>query len=120
MRLDDRTRAGHRAGIGTRLWISLLFALALSWLAGTNAAFAHDPGLSTATIQLKPGRLEAELAFAIADAGQVITLRTNAGGQLSTAELSAAAAKLQTAAEQALEVRFDDVLSKAAAVRCEF
>jgi len=103
-----------------RFQIALRLALVLLGLGGGCAVFAHDPGLSTATIQLKPGKLEIEMAFALADAGQIINLQTNGGSQLSTKELVAAAGLLQTAAAQALEVKFDDVLSEATDVQCAF
>ena len=50
-------------------------------LAFTGRLHAHDPGLSTATIQLKSKSLEVELIFSFADAGQISGLSTN-GEQL--------------------------------------
>ena len=47
--------------------------LALSCL-GTRFARAHDPGLSTATMQLETNRLEAVLVFSLLDAAQIVEI----------------------------------------------
>src|SRR5258707_582312 len=86
--------------------LSLLFA-ALIWLAGGVNVRAHDPGLSTATLQLDTNKLEAVLVFSVVDTAQIVDLDKNHDGQISKEELAAATAKLQQIAAQSLEVKFD-------------
>lgn len=94
--------------------------LAVVWLGGIGTVRAHDPGLSTATLQLKPTRLEAVLVFSVADAAQIVELDKNHDGQISKDEMSAGAAELQKLAAQALEVTFDGQTAKTSDPRCEF
>jgi hydrogenase/urease accessory protein HupE len=96
-------------------WLCLAFA----WLASSGPASAHDPGLSTATLQLKPDKLEAVLLFSPADAEQIITSDQKRAGLVAKDDLSAALAELRKQAAGALEVRFDGVTAKAAETRCE-
>jgi hydrogenase/urease accessory protein HupE len=54
-------------------------------LAVTFAAHAHDPGLSTATFQLEPDKVEAVLVLSPADAGTILNLDKIRNGQNSKA-----------------------------------
>lgn len=82
--------------------------------------FAHDPGLSTATIRLGSDKLEAVLVFAMADAGEIVALPKDSDGLLLKDKLPETARKLQEIAGQALGVTFDDTLVKATETRCRF
>ena len=81
---------------------------------------AHDPGLSTATMQLGADKLEAVLVFSVIDVGGLAGLEPARNGPASKAALARAAAELQQKARDALEVWFDDQLAKASEARCRF
>ena len=82
--------------------------------------YAHDPGLSTATVRLEAGKLEAVLVFSRVDAGELVDLDKNRDGQVSPEELAAGAVELQKMAPQALEVKFDEQAVPATEARCRF
>jgi hydrogenase/urease accessory protein HupE len=94
----------------------------LAVLAVTDAlpAFAHDPGLSSVTIQLDTNKLDALLAFALLDAAQIVELDKDANGQITKEELAQGTAELQRMAAGALEVSFDGQPVKTTEVRCHF
>jgi len=94
--------------------------LALICFCGTNAVLAHDPGLSTATLQIRPDKLEALLVFSTVDASQLLSSNQSRGGQISKEQFEPAAAELKQKALQALEVEFDGVSVKAAESCCRF
>jgi len=89
-------------------------------LLNSGLLFAHDPGLSTATIQLKPDKLEAVLVFSVADAAQIVDLDTDHDGQISKVETAAGAGEFQKMAAQALEIEYDNERVQANHARCEF
>ena len=93
--------------------------LALILAYATAVAWAHDPGLSTATVRLFPDKLEAILTFALKDADELAGLDTNNDGQVSVEEFAAAQERLGETVAKAFEVRFDDTLAKATDVRCQ-
>ncbi|MSU45863.1 MAG: HupE/UreJ family protein [Lacunisphaera sp.] len=93
--------------------------LALILVYATAVAWAHDPGLSTATVRLFPDKLEAILTFALKDANELAGLDTNNDGQVSVEEFAAAQERLGETVAKAFEVRFDDTLAKATDVRCQ-
>src|SRR5712691_9680521 len=92
--------------------LGILF-LALSWLGGGEFARAHDPGLSTATMQLDTNKLEAVLVFSLLDAAQIVEMDKDHNGQISKTELAGAAAQFQQIAAQSLEVFLDNRSVKA-------
>src|ERR1043166_3589486 len=93
--------------------------LALFWLLGTERLFAHDPGLSTATIQLKPTKLEATLGFSLTDAGQIVKMDKDQDGRITKEELAAGVLELQKQAAQALEISFDGEPAGGSTAHCE-
>src|SRR6266481_5535737 len=99
--------------------LGILF-LALSWLGGAQFARAHDPGLSTATMQLETNRLEAVLVFSLLDAAQIVEMDKDHDGQISKTELAGAAAEFQQIAAQAIELTLDNQPVKAEEARCRF
>src|SRR5215470_2982838 len=119
---DPKARSPLRSGSQLRVKAlgSMLLFLACFWLASSQRLFAHDPGLSTATIQLKPNTLEAVIVLAVADAAQIVKLDTDGDGQISKDELLAGTSKLKEKAAGALEVKFDEQLVLAQEIRCEF
>ena len=73
------------------------------WLAAllisvASLALAHDPGLSTATVKLLPGRLAAEATFARADIEALIPLDVNHDGKVSSQEWQQCSTDPRTAA----------------------
>src|SRR6266704_1373417 len=93
--------------------------LALSCL-GTPFARAHDPGLSTATMQLETNKLQAVLVFSLLDAAQIVEMDKDHDGQISKTELAGAAAQFQQIAAQSLEVSLDNQPIQAEEARCRF
>lgn len=98
-------------------WWRLLLGLAC--LARWNVALAHDPGLSTATVQVKADRLEAVLVYSMVDASQLLSSNSNRGPN-SKEELGRASEELGQKAFQALVVEFDGVSVAATEARCRF
>ena len=96
-------------------WLTFIAALM-----ACACAFAHDPGLSTATLRLDTNRLEAVLVFSIVDTKELVDLDKNQDGKLSKEELEQGAAELQTMAPGALDVKCDGQLVKPAEFRCHF
>jgi hydrogenase/urease accessory protein HupE len=95
-----------------------LFAIIL--VALTQMVQAHEPGLSTATVNLGPDKLEAVLVLSIRDLAPLVDLDKDRNGELSKEELAEGAAELQKTAGQALEVKLDGEPSRAAEARCRF
>jgi hypothetical protein len=93
-------------------WLLLFAGLA-------HPAFAHDPGLSSATVRLFPDKLEAILTFALKDADELASLDANNDGQVSAEEYAASQERLGKTVAAAFEVRFDDTYAKAADIRCQ-
>jgi len=98
----------------------LILALAGLWLASSGPAFAHDPGLSSATVQLDTNKLEAVLVFALLDAAQIVEIDKDNNGQITKEELAQATAEFQSMATGALEVSLDHQRVTATEGRCHF
>ena len=84
------------------------------------AAYAHDPGLSTATLRLQTDKLDAVLVFSIVDVKEIVELDKDQDGKLSKAELEAGIAELQSMASQALDVKLDGQTVLPSQTRCRF
>ena len=97
-----------------------ILLLQVVWALGTMSVFAHDPGLSTATIQIKSNKLEAVLTFSLVDAAQIAELDKNHDGDISQNELAGGVKALEQKGLQALEVGFDGELMKPLQVKAEF
>jgi len=106
-------------GCRARRWL-LRGLLLLLFFCGFNPVFAHDPGLSSATLKLKPGHLEIELGFSLTDAEQILSHYHIAEGPIERNEMAAAAMALQKVAEQSLEVRVNDHVIDAGNPHCDF
>ena len=59
------------------------------FLATARSSYAHDVGLSTAVIQLKPGGVELTVNFAPKDMDALVTLDTDHDGHVTTNEFNA-------------------------------
>ena len=94
--------------------------VALVWLGIARPVFAHDPGLSTATVRLQKDRLDAVLVFSLRDAGQLMNLDEDSDGRISSSELVNGKPAPGETAAQALEVKVDDQPVKAAEAQCRF
>src|SRR5262245_19367670 len=64
--------------------------LLLFCFCGLASVLAHDPGLSSATIRIKQERLEAELAFSLPDAEQILNHYKVGNGPIPRNEMAAA------------------------------
>ncbi|HEY6167929.1 MAG TPA: HupE/UreJ family protein [Verrucomicrobiae bacterium] len=73
-----------------------------------RTVLAHDPGLSTGQLRVRPDKIEAELTFARADIETLVKLDADGDGKVSEAEWSAAQPKLAEIARTALNLRVDD------------
>jgi hydrogenase/urease accessory protein HupE len=85
-----------------------------------RSSLAHDPGLSTLTLQFKGGTLTATLVMSLRDANSIVEVDKDRDLHITAAELAAAQAEMQLEATNALEVSFDDHLAQASNARCEF
>ena len=94
--------------------------LFLSVLALAVRSWAHDPGLSTATVKLEVHRLDATVVFAGLAAAEIVTLDKDGNGQTSKEELAAAAIELQQFSPQALQVKLNGQLVDPTNVACHF
>lgn len=82
----------------------------LIWFGVIAAATAHDPGLSTVTVQLRPGTIDAVLVLSLKDA-EVLT-----GANSSQAP---APSSVSAAARGALEIVCDNQQARAEIVGCQ-
>jgi hydrogenase/urease accessory protein HupE len=94
--------------------------LALILAFGLARARAHDPGLSSATVRLFPDKLEANLTFALRDADELAGLDADKDGTISEDEFAASGQRLGRIVAGAFEVRFDDALTNATEIRCQY
>jgi HupE / UreJ protein len=83
--------------------------LAILFFIGTlSLACGHDPGLSTATVKVLPGRLAAEATFARADIEALVPLNVNHDGKVSAQEWQHARPILEPLLRDTLVVRGND------------
>ena len=94
--------------------------LLLLWLGPAVRLWAHDPGLSTATIKLETNRLEASVVFAGLAANEVVPLDKDGNGQISKEELAAAAHELEQFVPQVLQVKLNGQPVTPTAIHCHF
>jgi hydrogenase/urease accessory protein HupE len=80
---------------------------AVSALAVTFVAHAHDPGLSTATVRLGPDKVEAEVVLSGADAGTLFNLDKIQSGRFSKDQLEFVTPKLRDTFSDPLEIKLD-------------
>src|SRR5215204_842942 len=80
---------------------------ALLLAAFTRSLPAHQPGLSTVTIQLRTNSLECDLIVAWREIEDVIPVDIDQDGQLSADELASAKTRLISLGEEALELECD-------------
>jgi hydrogenase/urease accessory protein HupE len=99
---------------------NLTFKLVCALVCVTRALWAHDPGLSSATVMLSETNLEALLVFSTLDIGQIVELDMNRDGNLSVEELKLAGAELNRLAPGALEVELNGIAVKATESNCRF
>lgn len=98
---------------GLRLAVLLIVELGR----GTGA---HEPGLSSAAVQVLPDKLEAQLTFALRDADALAGLDTDRDGVVAEEEFVAAEERLGRLVAHGFEVHFDDVPAPATKIRCQF
>jgi hydrogenase/urease accessory protein HupE len=91
----------------------LVFAL-------TNPVFAHDPGLSTATVRLTQNKIEVTLAFSIIDTAEIVEIDKDRDAHISKEELANATAELEKMGTNALEVELDGHAIPPTSVKCTF
>jgi hydrogenase/urease accessory protein HupE len=100
--------------------LNLRFWLWCAMVLVSRPAWAHDPGLSSATIILSEANLEALLVFSTLDIGQIVELDMNRNGNLSAEELKQAGAELNRVRPGALDVELNGIAVKAAESHCRF
>ena len=66
-------------------------------IASAALAWAHDPGLSTATAKVFPDHIEAEATFARADIEALVALDADRDGKVSSEEFAASASQAPSA-----------------------
>jgi hydrogenase/urease accessory protein HupE len=115
----SRTRVAGRID-GNFGFFQFARLIAVLLLLIVQSAKAHDPGLSTATLQLGTNRLDAVLVYSFLDAGQIVEMDKDHDGQVSKEELAAATVELQKIANQCLEVTADNQPLKPDEARCRF
>ena len=91
----------------------------LAVLCGVTNAFAHDVGLSSATVQLHSNRLDALLTFAVRETEEILTLDLDQDGRVSPDEFVLGRDALATAIATNCLLRFDDVPFQPTDLRCE-
>src|SRR6185295_19795124 len=95
-------------------WFSLFLWLFLT------AAFAHDPGLSTATVRMRPDAVEIELVLSTRDAAVLsATKETNDSTGSGALEPALAAGRLRELAADAIELSLDDHPASIEVVGCQ-
>src|SRR5688572_25071130 len=104
--------------LNVRGWMFPLVCLLL--VCSVSPVFAHDPGLSSATVRLFPDKLEAQLTFALKDADELAGLDSDDDGVISETEFTASEKRLGKLVAEAFEVRFDDTSTNATEIRCQF
>jgi hydrogenase/urease accessory protein HupE len=104
--------AGSRAVQGAILVI--LFSLL-----SLQDATAHDPGLSSLTIQQRTNSLETTLTLAVKDAAEVAELDEDHDGIVTQAEFAQTQSQLETVVARQLFIAPDDKVANAQSVRSQ-
>ena len=86
-------------------YLSFVIFLGVASFGFVGAAYAHDPGLSTANLRVKDRSLEATLTFARADIESLVRLDVNRDGDTSREEFAASRGELEILFRDALEIR---------------
>lgn len=81
------------------------------WIAAALPAFAHDPGLSTATVRLRPEGIDIALVLSVKDAGELLNQDRNHADRT---------ARLERLAGEALEIRINDQPAAITTAKCSF
>jgi hydrogenase/urease accessory protein HupE len=82
--------------------------------------FAHDPGLSTASVRLQTNGIDVALTLSVKDAGELVSLDLNEDGQTAHSEQVAGEDALTARAAEAIAIWIDDRPAKMTAVKCNF
>lgn len=94
------------------------FVAVLSSLAGILPAFAHDPGLSTANLRVRPEGIDITLILSVKDAAQLVNLDQN--GLNPILQGPAGEAALAARSGGALEIRVNDQPASVTLAKCNF
>ncbi len=88
------------------LWqrLSLIFAMTISL---SSSVYAHEPGLSAATLRLADGELAAHLTFSRREIETLVPIDTNHNGLASVDEFDSARPHLSALASRLLEITSD-------------
>lgn len=70
-----------------------------------KVAFAHDPGISIANVQVSNQRLDLKISFALSDIETIVGINTNNDDQFSHSELTTAQAELAALFSNGIEIR---------------
>ncbi len=101
-----------------QLCLRRIIASALFALASILQSFAHDPGLSTVNLRLRPAGIDIALSLSVKDAGALLNLDKSHDGLAAMLQGPAGEAALAARAEGALELRINDQPASLATARC--
>jgi hypothetical protein len=100
-----------------RPWAGIA-AICLSLAFFLTQGFAHDVGLSTATVRLQTDKVQTELAFAIRDVATLVNLDADLDGKITTNEFTNAEAQLSKLFAAKCTVRCDADMVEPDSARC--
>jgi len=81
---------------------------------------AHDPGLSTAIVQISQNKIEVTLGFSIIDTAEIVEIDKDRNAQISKEELADAVVELQKMGTNAVDVKLDGKPVTPGSVKCNF
>lgn len=90
------------------------------WISASLPSFAHDPGLSTATVQLRPEGIDIALVLSVKDAGELLKQDQLVDDQRALSNHTAGEAALLAKAGEALEIRIDGQPAVVTQATCSF
>ncbi len=94
-----------------QLCLRRTWAIASFLIACVVNTFAHDPGLSTASVRLRPDSIDIALVLSVKDAGELVNLDRHHADQT---------ARFERAAGEALEIRINDQPAALTTAKCSF
>ena len=94
-----------------QLCLRRTWAIASFLIACVVNTFAHDPGLSTASVRLRPDSIDIALVLSVKDAGELVNLDRHHADWT---------ARFERAAGEALEIRINDQPAALATAKCSF
>jgi hydrogenase/urease accessory protein HupE len=88
-------------------------------IAFSVSALAHDPGLSSVTIRLRPSEIEAAFTFAVKDAAQFAEMNDNHDGIVTQTEFAHGQSRLEATVATQFVVALDGKSAKPESIRSQ-